>query len=127
MRAWVLPRGDDPGRGVRVQPATAAPSISCMARRSAAVAALLLASCAHPPPGPPAATTQETSCIIVGGPQAPVDVRVYESDPYGSPGGRRLYIGTLNRNERQFIQTRTGLIWYAFRWHEGDSWREGHQ
>ena len=76
--------------------------------------------------GPPA-DAPVNACLIVGGPQAPLDVRIYESDPYGSPGGRRLFIGTLNRNERHLIQTPTGRIWYEFRWHEGDSWRGGHE
>jgi hypothetical protein len=90
------------------------------------VAALLAAACARPPP-PSSPAAPVNSCIVVGGPQAPLEVRIYESDPNGSPGGRRLFIGTLNRNERHLIQTPTGRIWYALRWHEGDSWREGHE
>jgi hypothetical protein len=66
-------------------------------------------------------------CVIVGGPQAPLLVRIYESDPYGAPAGKRLYIGLLNRGEKQRIKSQHGTIWYAFKWHEGDTWREGYE
>jgi hypothetical protein len=71
------------------------------------------------------ASAPEKSCVIVGGPKAPAEVRIYTSPPYGVPGGTRLFIGLLNRNERQHIQSTDGTIWYAYRWHEGDTWREG--
>ena len=102
-----------------------------MSGRIAAVATatLLAASCAPPPPPPsaPAQLSPVESCVVVGGPQAPADVRIYESNPNGSPAGRRLYIGTLNRGERHLIQTTTARFWYSFRWHEGDTWRDGRE
>jgi hypothetical protein len=67
------------------------------------------------------------SCVIVGGPQAPAEVRIYESDPYGRPAGKRLFIGLLNRGERHRLANPRGSVWYAYRWHEGDTWREGHE
>jgi hypothetical protein len=91
-----------------------------------AATALLAAGCATAPQsggtpgGPPKA-----SCTIVGGPKAPAEVRIYESNPYGAPAGRRIYIGLLNKGEQHVIETPTGRIWYAYRWHEGDSWKEG--
>jgi hypothetical protein len=83
-----------------------------------AVAALLAA---------PGGAVAVDGCIIVGGPQAPVLVRVYESDPYRARGGRRLFIGFLNPGERHRIASKHGRIWYAYRWHEGDSWKEGYE
>jgi hypothetical protein len=67
------------------------------------------------------------SCVVVGGPGAPVEVRIYESDPYAAPAGQRLFIGRLSRGERHTIANPHGRVWYAFRWHEGDSWREGYE
>jgi hypothetical protein len=85
-----------------------------------------LAACTTPARGgTEPATSAAGSCVIAGGPQAPIEVRIYESDPYGAPAGRRLYIGPLNRREQHRITTPTGRIWYAFRWHDGDVWREG--
>jgi hypothetical protein len=52
-------------------------------------------------------------------------VRIYESDPYGSPAGRRLFVGLLNYKEEHRIQSRDGRIWYAFRVSSGEPWREG--
>ena len=72
-------------------------------------------------------TAAAESCVIVGGWQAPVQVRIYESDPYAAPAGKRLFIGLLNRGERHRIASKHGRLWYAFRWHEGDTWREGYE
>jgi hypothetical protein len=71
------------------------------------------------------AAAAEESCVVVGGPGAPVEVRIYESNPYGSPGGKRLFVGPLNRGERHRIANKHGRIWYAMRWHDGDTWKEG--
>jgi hypothetical protein len=84
-------------------------------------AALLAAGCA----GLTGRDAGAESCSIVGGPQAPAEVRIYESDPYGSPAGSRLFVGLLNRGERHRISNADGRIWYAYRWHDGDAWREG--
>jgi hypothetical protein len=87
-------------------------------------AALLAPACRTPYSAGPSAP--ERSCVIVGGPKAPAEVRIYTSPPYGVPGGTRLFIGLLNRGERHLIQSTDGTIWYAYRWHEGDTWREGY-
>jgi hypothetical protein len=89
-----------------------------------AATALLAPGCATPPK---AGSAPAQSCVIVGGPKAPAEVRIYESDPYASPAGKRIYVGILNHGERHLIESPTGRIWYAFRWSEGDSWREGYQ
>jgi hypothetical protein len=90
-----------------------------MARTVAALAATALLTTAR--------GAEAASCVVVGGPQAPVEVRIYESNPYAAPAGKRLFIGLLNRGERHRIANRHGSVWYAFRWHEGDVWREGYE
>jgi hypothetical protein len=88
------------------------------------VAALLFAAACAAPQG---AGGPGEKCVVVGGPGAPIEVRIYESDPYASPAGRRIFIGRLARGERHTITNPHGRVWYAFRWHEGDSWREGYE
>lgn len=84
--------------------------------------ALLVAACGGVTAG--GAAPPET-CVIVGGPLSPAEVRIYESNPYRAPAGKRLFVGLLTPHQRHRVATRNGRIWYAFRWHEGDFWKDG--
>jgi hypothetical protein len=91
-----------------------------------ATTALLAPACRTAPAARNAgAPPPANSCTIVGGPRAPAVVKVYESPPYGQPGGKRIYAGSLSWNERHLIESSTGRIWYSYAWHELDSWKEG--
>jgi hypothetical protein len=89
-------------------------------RTIAALAAAGVLACRTTAPAPP---NPALSCVIVGGPGAPAELRIYDADPYGSPAGRRLFAGLLNYREQHGIQSRDGTIWYAYLL--GGAWREG--
>jgi hypothetical protein len=93
-----------------------------MGRGILTLAAAALLACRTTPEagGAPAGDT----CFVAGGPQAPVQVSVYESSPWGAPAGRRLFIGLLNRGQRERVDSADGQLWYSYRWHEGDTWRD---
>jgi hypothetical protein len=67
------------------------------------------------------------TCVVTGSRLTPAEIRIYDAYPYGSPGGKRQYIGPLNQGERHRIATRYGRIWYAYRWHDDDVWRDGEE